>query len=152
MFFKNGINPESTFSRTQYEQKVYKYRNGTLEKNTNQSTKIKPYLTRSKQVNKHKGMTSIYYFVTARFMDPNRNAVNLGFTVNACSLNVKLYFTRDFEKRNGIDFDYAKFFEDFLFRIGYPEAVYVTNCRYRTVYRLYALQATIRELIARGEW
>jgi hypothetical protein len=132
---------------------VYKYRNGVLGKNTNQVTEIKPYLVQSKQINKYKGMTSIYYFVTARFMDPNKNAVNFGFTVNACSLNVKLYITKQFEKVNaGTEINYATFFEEFLFRIGYPESVYVTNCRYRTVYRLYALQATVRELIAKGEW
>jgi len=153
-FLRNDVQPESTFSRTRYKKNVYKYKNGKLVRNTNQSTDVNQYLSMYSQENTYKGKRDIYHFVTARFIDPSRPNLNLGFTITAGAINVKMYLTREMERKVAKEpgFDYVNLFESFLFTIGYPESVYVANAEHKTVYRLYALQNDVRQLMMKNEW
>lgn len=135
------INPESKFVRMHYKKNYYTYYKGKKRKNTKQRSSVNPYLSWQKVTSTYKGNKSIYFFVTSRYNDPNSKA-NFGFSIHASSLTVRLFICKEMIRKIGDpnQFDFAKFFEDFLYKINYHKAVYMTSLKYNSIHRLHALQ------------
>jgi hypothetical protein len=149
-----GVNPESCFNRTYYNPNAYVMRDGKLGKDAITRTFYRPYLHWYKLIETYKNSTVTSYLVTARFNDRNNRALDMGLTVNASSINTRLFICKEMLGRigNPETFDYASFYEDLLARIGYPKAAYIIASHYKSIHRLHALQASIRSMIARGEF
>lgn len=146
-FLSRGINPESKYCRMHYKKNYYTWYHGKRRKNVKLRYELNDYLSWHKRLDKYNGHTSVYYFVMARFNDPSCDDFNIGFTVQASSINAQLYICKEMLDRigNPDKFDFGRFFEDFLFGIGYPKSMYVLGNKYGTLHRLYAMQRTIQE-------
>ncbi len=140
-FLKNGINPEKEFARTRVYKDGFSTLHGNLVKKSRVNTRHAPYLNWSKIEDSY-NCKKTFYFVTARFTDPNSPAVNFGFTIRASSINTRIYFTK--EDGQGIKErckgNYTKFFEDFLENtLHYHHAAFIVSREYKSLYKIYRL-------------